>query len=44
MAAFQFSLNKHSHKFGPEDDLAWAILHEVSLQLQDDSNRVVRIV
>lgn len=43
MPSFQFQLNKQLRNTGLEGKLAWAMLHEGSLQLQDDQNHVVQI-
>ena len=42
MPSFQFHIDKHLRNAGLEGKLAWAILHDGALQLQDDHNRVVR--
>lgn len=43
MPAFQFLLNKHARKLGLKGDVAWAMMHDGALQLQDDAKHVVRI-
>lgn len=43
MPAFQFHLDKRLRKLGLEGKLAWAMIHEGALQVQDDTQQVVRI-
>ena len=43
MPAFQFHLSKRLRKLGLEGDVAWAMVHDGALQLQDDKQHVVRI-
>lgn len=43
MPAFQFSLDKRLRALGLEGQLAWAMLHDGALQLQDEANHIVRI-
>lgn len=43
MPAFQFPLNKRLRNTGLEGKFARAMLHEGALQLQDDTNHIVRI-
>jgi hypothetical protein len=43
MTSFQFSLNRRLRATGLEGKLAWAMVHDGALQLQDEKQHVVRI-